>query len=330
MMILFYLILFGLGLLVLAKSSSILVDGASSIAAKFKISPLVIGLTIVAFGTSAPELLVSTTSALSGSTEIALGNVVGSNIFNILVILGISAIIYPMHIKKNTVWKEIPFSLLGVFLVLFMAAGVFINEGIRINLQGLMPIGILTRSDGLILLSVFIIFLVYVFGISKNSDEESDVKIKNRKNWISILMVLAGLVGLSMSAKFLVTDSAIQIARIFGLSETFIGLTLVAAGTSLPELATSVTAALKKNSDIAIGNIVGSNIFNILFILGITLLISSVPITGQNIFDIIFLVFVTIILFVLVFVFQKYKLNKVEGGLMIALYFIYLVYLISR
>lgn len=330
MQIIISLFLFGLGLLALIKSSSILVDGASSIAKKYKISPLVIGLTIVAFGTSAPELLVSVTSALSGSTDIALGNVIGSNIFNVLVILGTSALIYPMSIKRSTVWKEIPFSLLAAVLVLLLAAGVFINHGLRIDLTSTEIIGNLTRNYGFILLSIFIIFLVYVFGITKNSKEENELIIKNYSMPVSILMIVVGLIGLSLSAKFLVTDSAIQIARYLNVSENLIGLTLVAAGTSLPELATSIVAALKKNSDIAIGNIVGSNIFNILFILGVTLLISPVPISGQNIFDILFLVFTTLILFFLVFVFQKYRLKKIEGILMLGLYFIYLGYLITR
>lgn len=329
-MLIISFILFAIGILVLIKSSTFLVDGASTIAAKFKISPMVIGLTIVAFGTSAPELLVSVSSALSGSTEIALGNVVGSNIFNILVILGLSALIFPLHIERNTVWKEIPFSLLGALLVFFFGAAVFINQGVGINLNGTEVIGYLNRNYGLVLLSFFIIFLAYVYGISKNKKEDLDLDIHKRPMWKSIFMVILGLVGLSFSAKYLVTNPAIDIASALGISQTVIGLTLVAAGTSLPELATSITAAIKKESDIAIGNIVGSNIFNILLILGITLVIKPVPITGQNLFDLLFLLITTIILFVLIFVFQKYKLNKIEGLIMISLYLIYTAALFIR
>jgi len=328
--VVFSLILFAIGIVVLVKSSTFLVDGASSIADKFKITPMVIGLTIVAFGTSAPELLVSVTSALSGSTDIALGNVIGSNIFNILVILGLSALIFPLHIQRATVWKEIPFSLLAALLVFFFGAAIFINQGIPINLNSSEVVGYLNRNYGLVLLSFFAIFMAYVFGISRKSKEDSDVEIHRRPVWKSVVMVIIGFIGLSFSAKFLVTDPAINIASALGISQTVIGLTLVAVGTSLPELATSITAALKKKSDIAIGNIVGSNIFNLLFILGITLLIKPVPMTGQNLFDIIFLLFSTIILFMLIFVFQKYKLNKIEGVIMLGLYVAFTLYLFIR
>jgi cation:H+ antiporter len=328
--VIFSLLLFAIGIAALVKSSTVLVDGASSIADKFRISPMVIGLTIVAFGTSAPELLVSVTSALSGSTDIALGNVVGSNIFNILVILGLSALIFPLHIQRNTVWKEIPFSLLAALLVFFFGAAIFINNGTPINLNGSEIVGYLNRNYGMVLLSFFLIFLAYVFGISRNKKEDTDVEIHKRPVWQSVLMVIGGLIGLSLSAKYLVTNPAINIAQVLGISETVIGLTLVAVGTSLPELATSITASIKKNSDIAIGNIVGSNIFNILLILGITLIIRPVPMTGQNLFDLLFLLFATIILFILIFVFQKYRLNKIEGIIMLGLYIFYTIFLFVR
>jgi cation:H+ antiporter len=324
------IIIFFLGLFILVKSSDYLVDGASSIAGKFNISPIVVGLTIVAFGTSAPELVVSITSALSGSTDIALGNVVGSNIFNILFILGVSALIYPISLKKNTIWKEIPFSLLAVLLLLFFGASLAIDNGQFIDIYGLSTLTVLSKSHGLALLSIFVVFMYYVFGIAKTTGDIDNVEIKEMPIWKSSLTVFFSLIFLSLSAKFLVTDSAIQIAKILGVSEALIGLTIVAIGTSLPELATSVTAAVKKNSDIAIGNVVGSNIFNILFVLGTTLMIKDVPISGQNVFDIIFLVFTTVFLFISVFVLQKFKLNKIEGISMIILYIAYTVFIINR
>ncbi len=324
------IVIFFLGLFILVKSSDYLVDGASSIAGKFKISPIVVGLTIVAFGTSAPELVVSITSALSGSTDIALGNVVGSNIFNILFILGVSALIYPISLKKNTVWKEIPFSLLAVLLLLFFGASLAIDKGQFIDIYGLSTLTVLGKSYGLTLLSIFVVFMYYVFGIAKTTGDIDNVEIKEMPIWKSSLTVFLSLIFLSLSAKFLVTDSAIAIAKILGVSEALIGLTIVAVGTSLPELATSVTAAVKKNSDIAIGNVVGSNIFNILFVLGSTLMIKDVPINGQNVFDIIFLVFTTVFLFISVFVLQKFKLNKIEGISMIILYIAYTVFIINR
>lgn len=331
MSLLINVILFGIGLWILTKASDYLVEGASSVASKLKIKPIVIGLTIVAFGTSTPELVVSVTSALSGYTDIALGNVVGSNIFNILIILGISAIIYPIHIKKNTFWKEIPFSLLAALLVLFFTGSYWFDGENKFNVDFGSPnqLTYLTASQGLILLSVFAIFMYYIFGIAKSGDVE-EVEIKDIPIWQSILFIVGGLVGLSLAAKYLVTDTAVFIAQTMGLPETLIGLTIVSVGTSLPELATSVTAAFKKNSDIAIGNVVGSNLFNILFVLAATVLIRRVPISGQNIFDIIFLTIITIVLFILIFVLQKFKLNKLEGISMVVIYIAYMAYLVIR
>ena len=319
-------ILFIIGLLVLAKSSSILVDGSSSIAKNFKISPIVIGLTVVAFATSAPELTVSVSAALSGSTEIALGNVIGSNIFNTLVILGLSALIFPLSIHKNIVWREIPFSLLAAFLVFLFAVGVFLNSGVSFNIAGTQVLGYLTFANGIILLGFFIAFLIYVIKTARRGDPES-VEIKSMSLSKSLFYTAGGILGLILASKYLVVNSAINIATMLGLSQTLIGLTLVAVGTSLPELAASLAAAFKKNSDIVIGNIVGSNIFNLLLILGVTLLVKPVPVTGQNIFDIIFLLFVTVILFVLVFVLSRYKLNKIEGAILLIIYILYTAYI---
>jgi cation:H+ antiporter len=327
-MIFVYVAMFLLGIFILIKSSDILVEGASSIASKFNVSPLVIGLTIVAFGTSAPELVVSVSSALSGSTDIAFGNVVGSSIFNILVILGISAIIYPINIHKGTAWKEIPFSLLGAVITFLLAASVWINGKQNLDLNSTANFSTLGASEGLLLLSIFAVFMYYIFGISKNQGQAEAVKQMSTVK--SSLYLLLGIAGLSISAKYLVTDAAVEIARIFNVSEALIGLTLVSIGTGLPELATSVSAALKKNTDIAIGNIIGSNIFNVLLILGSTLVIKPIAVSGENIADLIILIFTTLILFVLTFSFQRYNLYKKEGYVMLALYFAYFSYIILR
>ena len=251
------------GFAFLVKGADFLVDGASSIAKKFGISALVIGLTIVAFGTSAPELIVNIFASIQGNTDIAIGNILGSNIANILLILGISAMIYPLAVGKGTVWKEIPLGLLAIIVVAIMANDRLIDGG---GFSGL------TRIDGFILISFFIIFLYYTFGISKaqgTGEPEESNRIHEYSFFRSGIMVVAGLAGLTLGGKWIV-DSAVVIAEQIGLSQAVIGLTIVAIGTSLPELATSAIAAFKKNTDIAVGNIVGSNIFNVFWILGIS------------------------------------------------------------
>ena len=322
-------ILFIIGILVLFKSSNLLVDGASSIANDLKISPLLIGLTVVAFATSAPELMVSVTAALSGSTEIALGNVIGSNIFNILAIVGVSALIFPLVIHKRIVLKEIPISFFATILVfIFMASAIF-NKGINFSLGGVEILGYLTRIHGLILLGLFIIFIAFLIKTAKKNEKEAE-EIKSIPMKRAAIFVVVGMIGLSLSSKYLIVDSGIIIAESFGISQTLIGLTLISVGTSLPELATSITASLKKNSDIAVGNIVGSNIFNLLFILGVTLVIRPVPIMGQNIFDIAFLLFATILFFLFIFFHHWYKISPREGVFLLVAYVAYVIYIFVR
>lgn len=324
------ILLFIIGLLILIKGANWLVDGASSLAARFHISPMVIGLTIVAFGTSAPELVVSVTSALSGNTEIALGNIIGSNIVNILLILGISAIVYPLSVNKNTVWKEIPMSFLGAVVMTILGLQNILdgNKLSMLTLGSRDVIGSLTFSNGLILLSFFIIFLYYTFGIAKTTgEEEPDIKILSHLR--SILFIVLGLVALVFGSKIFV-DNAVYLARSLGVSETFIGLTIVAIGTSMPEMVTSVVAAYKKRVELAIGNIVGSNIFNIFFILGITSLIKTIPLTGQNLVDILVLFLATLILFISLFVYKRHRIGRLEGVFMIACYVGYITFLILR
>lgn len=326
------LLFFAFGLLILVKGANYLVEGASSIATKFNIPPIVIGLTIVSLGTSAPELIVSMTSALNGSTDLALGNVIGSNIVNTLVILGVSAFICPLIVKKNTVWKEIPMSLLAAIMIAILGLGVIIdnNKWSEINLQdGQNSLGYLGVSAGLVLLSFFAVFMSYTFGIAKTTGEATDDKIEQLSNGKSILFVIGGLIALTLGGR-LAVDNAVQIASSLGMTQKLIGLTIVAIGTSLPELVTSITAATKNNSDIAIGNVIGSNIFNIFLILGLTSVVSPIPIYGQSVLDILFLILINAFLFISVFIFKKYYLGKIEGVSMVLAYLAYATFLIWR
>ncbi len=314
------------GLVILIIGAEGLVRGASSLASKLRISPLVIGLTVVSFGTSAPELTVNVISAFSGSPDLAVGNVIGSNIANILLILGISALIIPLRVKSSTVWKEIPLASLGVILVFIMA-----ND----RLFDGVPVNALTRTDGIALLALMVIFMYYVFGLAKGDrhkakelkvvgDEVANFPIIN-----SVAMTIGGLIGLVVGGRMLVTG-AVSVAEAAGLSEALIGLTVVAIGTSLPELATSVVAALRKHTDIAVGNVVGSNIFNVFFVLGTTSVITPLPINNLLNIDIAFSIFASVLLFVFMFYGGKRRLVRAEGAIFLALYAGYLVYLVLR
>ena len=310
--------LFVIGFFILIKGAGLLVDGASAIADKFKISPLVIGLTIVAFGTSAPELAVNIFASAAGSSEIAIGNIIGSNIANILLILGVSALIYPLTSKKNTVWKEIPLGLLAAVVVGLMAND-FLIDGV--NWSGL------SRIDGLVLLSFFIIFIYYSFGIAKQQESSDDCEIKNLNLVKSIFYIVIGLIGLVVGGNWIVSG-AIKLAVGFGISESLIGLTVVAIGTSLPELATSAIAAYKKQADIAIGNVVGSNIFNIFWILGISSVIRPLPFNPANNIDFLIMIIATVILFIIMFIGKKRIIERWQGIAMISIYVAYTLFLI--
>lgn len=313
-------ILFAIGFALLLKGASWLVDGASSLAKKLNISELVIGLTVVAFGTSAPELVVNILASVRGSTEIAIGNVLGSNIFNILVILGLSAVIYPLIVQRSTIWKEIPLSLLAALMVWVLASDTFLDGG---TFAGL------TRIDGITLLAFFVIFLYYTVGIAKNGADLNGSTVKEQSIPRSLFFVLAGLVGLVVGGKWIV-DGAVALATALGASEALIGLTIVAAGTSLPELATSAVAARKKNADIAVGNIVGSNIFNIFFILGISSLIKPLPFQLASNADIIMVVVASVLLFASLFIGRRHFIERWQGVLFLATYGAYLTFLIMR
>lgn len=318
-----------IGLVVLILGAEGLVRGASSLAAKLRISPLVIGLTVVSFGTSAPELTVNILAALQGSPDLAVANVIGSNIVNILLILGICAIIVPLSVKSSTIWKEIPLALLGVILVFIMA-----ND----RLFDGTPLNALTRTDGIALLALMGIFMYYIFGMAKHDranpseaeiDEEAGSKVRQYTMPLSIGLTLAGLAGLVAGGRLLVTG-AIDIASAAGLSEALIGLTIVAIGTSLPELATSVVAALRKHADIAIGNVVGSNIFNVFFVLGASSTILPLPVSNTLNFDILVSIAATGLLFLFMFTGGRRRLVRWEGIAFVAMYVAYLAYLIVR
>jgi len=310
--------LFILGFFLLIKGADLLVEGSASIAQKLNISPIVIGLTIVAFGTSAPEFIVNIFASINGNTEIAIGNILGSNIANILLILGVSAIIYPIATKRNTVWKEIPLSLLAAVLLGVMANDALIDGG---TFSGL------TRIDGIVLLAFFVIFLYYTFGISKVTGEVSKDDIQELGYTTSVSFMLMGLLGLVVGGKWIV-DGAVAIAEIFNVSQSLIGLTVVAIGTSLPELATSAIAAFKKQTDIAIGNVVGSNIFNIFWILGFSALVRPLPFSRSSDVDILMTVLSSAILFFIMFVGKKHVIERWQGVLMVLLYISYVAYLV--
>ena len=312
--------LFIVGFVILTFGANWLVEGASSIAKRFNISDLVIGLTIVAFGTSAPELIVNVIASTSGNSEIAIGNVVGSNIFNILFILGISALIFPLKVQQNTIWKEIPLSLLAA-VVLFFVANDLLFESRSFNEISLI--------DGLIFLSFFAIFLYYTLEMAKKDKPiETEKGTANASVWKSGLLVIAGLAGLIIGGRWIV-NGAIVLAELAGISESVTGLTIVAAGTSLPELATSAVAAYKRKADIAIGNVVGSNIFNIFFILGISSLINPLPLASGSNFDIGMVIIASLLLFLFIFIGKGRQISRPEGGVFILIYLGYLTYLIT-
>lgn len=310
-------LLFLPGFYLLIKGADILVEGASSLAKRLKVSDLVIGLTIVALGTSAPELAVNISASYKGQTGIAISNVLGSNIANILLILGVSSIIRNVTVKENTVWKEIPFSLLAAIIVFLQANDVFFGAGTKNQIS---------RNDGLEMLAFFIIFLYYIFSIAKEEnifeDEIPKLQLSLGK---SIIYIIIGLILLPLGSDWVV-NGAVRVAKFFGISEAYIGLTIVAIGTSLPEMATSIVAAYKKNSDISIGNVVGSNIFNVFLILGISSVIRPLEFSTKNNVDVVMTVLATLILIFSLFVGKKHEVERSQGILFLLIYIIYLIF----
>lgn len=306
------------GLLLLIKGAGWLVENSSAFARKKRISDLAIGLTIVAFGTSAPELVVNVVAAYQGHEDIVFANVIGSNNFNLFFILGVAGLIFPLLVQQSTVWKEIPISLLAAVILFFLVNNFFVDES-----------GILSRWDALILILFFLGFLFYVYKQLKNVPTAAPVKEKDISNTRIFNFIVLGLAGLIIGGR-LVVESAMQIAGTLGVSEKIIGITIVAAGTSLPELATSVIAAFKKNNDIAVGNIVGSNIFNIFFILGLSALVKPIGYSAVFNNDLFLLFGGTALLFLFMFLGGKRSLERWEAGVLLLIYLAYTTYLVLK
>lgn len=294
-----------------------LVDGASSLAKKNNVSDLVIGLTIVAFGTSAPELVVNSVASFNGLSDIVFGNIIGSNNFNLFVILGIAGLIYPIAVQSSTAWREIPISLAIAILLFVLANDYFANQNPEIS-----------RVDGIVLLVGFVGFLYYVFNQLKQEETEV-IAYESQSNYKIWGLVIVGIAGLIIGGK-LVVDNSIDIATQLGVSQKIIGLTIIAAGTSLPELVTSIVAALKKNSDIAIGNVVGSNIFNILLILSISSFVNPIEYNPNFNQDLFILIGGTVFLMVAMLTGTRKKLDRWEALILLSFYLIYTVYLVSK
>lgn len=304
------------GLLLLYKGGDWLVGGSSSLARRLDIKPIIIGLTVVAFGTSAPELFVNLTASFAGKADIAVSNIIGSNIANILLILGITAAIRPLRLRTDTVSRQIPLVLMASCLVWVMA-----NDRLLVG----RTIDRLDRIDGVILLVFFAAFLYYVVTIAAREPDKDGIETRSAR--LSVLLIAFGLLGLFLGGK-LTVDGAVDIARWFGLSERFIGLTIIAVGTSLPELLTSVVAVIKGHDDIAVGNIVGSNIFNVFWILGLSAAIRPLPIAAASSYDMLVAVGASFFLLVFPVIGKKNYLDRWQGAVFIALYSAYLVILV--
>ena len=321
------------GILLLIKGADWLVEGSSSLAKRFGVSDLMIGLTVVAFGTSMPELLVNIVSSIEGANDIAIGNIVGSNIANILLILGVASVIRNIAVKTSTVWNEIPLAFLAVVVLQLMANDRIVDH---------YPASELSRSDGLAFLAFFLIFLWYVSKMWRTEDEAEDDGVAKKGAFVSLGLVAAGLSLLILGGK-LTVDGAIDIASLLGISQALIGLTIVAIGTSLPELVTSVFAAMRNKADIAVGNIVGSNIFNVFWIMGVSATIHPIQLQPALNVDLFVAILATVVLFIAVhtghvprriFLFwrqrQAHVIERADGVIMLLLYAAYIGYLVWR
>ncbi|WP_425392395.1 calcium/sodium antiporter [Ekhidna sp.] len=314
------------GFVLLIKGADYLVNGASSLAKRFNVSDIAIGLTVVAMGTSAPELVVNiiagSEQGAGGANEVVFGNIIGSNIFNIFLILGISAVIYPLTVERNALWKEVPYSLVATIVFFILVNDVMFFGGEKNGLE---------ISDGIILLVMFVLFLVYIFmNLSRNPEAEIAEDIEIHGSVKTTVMIVVGIVGLVVGGNFIV-DNAVQIAKFFNVSDKMIGLTILAAGTSLPELATSAVAAFNKKSDLAVGNIVGSNIFNLLLVLGSTSLVHAPLVYDATLnTDLIIVMVGTFMLFIFMFTLNKYKLDRAEGMVYLIGFIAYSYYLFVR
>lgn len=310
------------GFVLLIKGADLFVEGSSSVAKIFKVPTVIIGLTIVAMGTSAPETSVSISAALQGANEIAVSNVVGSNFFNLLVVVGVCALLQPINITKSLIKRDYPYSIFATVLILaFLVIGLFVSGQPQ-----------LTRIDGIILLAAFVFYLVILIRftlISIATGHKVDVEeVKTRSLPVSIIFIVIGLAGVIYGGDFVV-NSATAIARTFGMSNTLIGLTIVAIGTSLPELVTSIVAAKKGEADLALGNVIGSNIFNLLLVLGISSTVHSIKVEFDSIIDTSLLLIVNVVVLAIVLK-KKSSIGKGVGVFMILMYVVYTGYIIGR
>ncbi|MCB9203048.1 MAG: calcium/sodium antiporter [Flavobacteriales bacterium] len=307
------------GFVILIYGADILIDGASSLAKNFNVPAIVIGLTVVAFGTSAPELAVNIFSSVEKKSDLVISNVLGSNIANICLILGVTSVIKSLQVNRNTTWLEIPFALLASLIVFFISSDVFLDHSDK---------DVISFSEGLILLSFFVIFVVYNIELSISSNEVSEEDFQQMSLGKSILWIVLGLIGLVYGGDFIVTG-AVSIAKSIGISDRIIGLTIVSIGTSLPELAAGITAVRKGKIDIAIGNVVGSNIFNTFLVLGICALINPIKISSQIAFDISINILMSVLLFVFIVLENGERLSRSKGILLLLAYIIYIIYTTS-
>lgn len=306
------------GFVLLIKGADWLVKGASALAKKYRIPDLAIGLTIVAFGTSAPELVVNVYSSMQNHHDIVFANVIGSNMFNLFAILGIAGLISPLVVQSSTVWKEIPFSLFALVVLFVLGNDLFMGRS-----------NILSRADAIILLAFFLLFLYYIYRQMRTDRKDASVTDKHLTVFKITLFIVLGFSGLIFGGRLVVTN-AIDLAAAYGVSQKIIGLTIVAAGTSLPELATSVVAAYRKNNDIAVGNIIGSNIFNIFLILGVSGMIRPLSFNTTFNIDIYLVAGGTLLLFLAMFLGGKKRLDRWEAAILLMVYIGYTVFLIQR
>ncbi len=312
-----------LGIFLLIKGADSLVDGSVTLSKKLGVSSVIVGLTVVSMGTSMPELIVNLLSGFTGKTDIALGNIVGSNIANILLILGLTASVYPVVVQRSVIWKEIPFSLLAA-LALFVAA----NDHFLDFTNG----SVIGRGDGLLFFGFLSVFVYYSLDSARRTrklDLEKTLEYAHQGSLRITLLIIGGAVLLSFGGK-LVVDNVIAIARSLNISEYLISSTVVAVGTSLPELITSLVAAKRGEMGISVGNVVGSNIINILLIMGITATLFTVPVSGPINADLIFLIFASMLLFAFMFIGERHKLLRWQGMFFVALYVLYLMFNIYR
>jgi cation:H+ antiporter len=312
-------ILFVIGFVLLVYGANWLVDGAASIAKRHNISNVVIGMTIVALGTSAPELVVNLVASFKDTADVALGNILGSNIANIFLILGVSALIFPLAVNKNTFSKEVPFAVAGAILFGILANDMFFTRNDQLTVS---------RINGFVLIAFFVLFMIYAFGISRTKDTSDGAVIKELPVWKSLLMVVAGLIALVAGGRWIV-DGAVEIAALLGMSESVISLTIVAFGTSLPELATCIAAALKRNADIVIGNVLGSNVFNIFFVMGTSAVIKPLPFNTVLNFDVVVGIISMLLLWAFLIISGQRTLRRWHGGVFVVMYVAYITFLVS-